>query len=285
MNGSCSEYAQRNVVHQVLGFSIDWDRSMLALGRIHDFLHFRGRLGTGDHDLKFTGELCMNIKVLHLTLLAVLLFTGCGAVNRNIVVEDGQVVDGDVSNVNGSISIGRECRITGNVRNVNGRISVGPESQAGAIRNTNGAIALDQGASVERITSTNGAIDLGENVRVAGNVENTNGRIVTASGTRIGGTVESLNGRIQMVGSQAAGLSTSNGGVELLDGTRIDGELHVRRTRGTVASGASRIIIGPDVVVTGPVRIEREVELYIHESATTGEISGADPIRYSGDTP
>jgi len=37
--------------------------------------------------------------------------------------------------------------------------------------------------------------------------------------------------------------------------------------------------------VIGPLKFERSVELYVHETAETGPIDGAEPIRYSGALP
>jgi hypothetical protein len=42
-----------------------------------------------------------------------------------------------------------------------------------------------------------------------------------------------------------------------------------------------RVIIGPNAVVDGPLVFEREVTLYVHQSARTGAITGAKPISYS----
>jgi hypothetical protein len=46
-----------------------------------------------------------------------------------------------------------------------------------------------------------------------------------------------------------------------------------------------RIVIGPDSEVGGELVFEREVELYVHSSAKTGAIRGAEAIRYDTPTP
>jgi len=43
-----------------------------------------------------------------------------------------------------------------------------------------------------------------------------------------------------------------------------------------------RIIIGPNAVVEGELKFEREVTLYVHETARTGKITGATATSYSG---
>jgi hypothetical protein len=46
-----------------------------------------------------------------------------------------------------------------------------------------------------------------------------------------------------------------------------------------------RIVIGPGAVVQGELRFEREVQLYVSDKATVGAVSGATPIKFSGDKP
>jgi hypothetical protein len=38
-------------------------------------------------------------------------------------------------------------------------------------------------------------------------------------------------------------------------------------------------------VVDGPLVFEREVKLYVHDSARIGQVSGATVVHYSGDRP
>jgi len=42
-------------------------------------------------------------------------------------------------------------------------------------------------------------------------------------------------------------------------------------------------VIGPNAKVDGALVFEHEVSLYVHETATTGPITGATATRYSGD--
>ncbi len=246
----------------------------------------------------------MQIRKFTIILLVALMVAGCGAVNRSIQIADGEEVEGDVRNVNGAIRIGNNCTISGDVRNVNGAIVVGTGTRLNEIRNTNGAIDLandvqastisgtngririGQGSAIDgSVANTNGAIELAEDVTVSGSVETTNGPVRVAAGAHITGTVSSRNGPITLTAARAGDIAGANGGIELLEGTVVDGEVHLRDTRGTDRSGTPKIIIGQDVIVEGPIRIEREAELYIHESSRTGEISGAEPVRFSGEQP
>jgi hypothetical protein len=44
-----------------------------------------------------------------------------------------------------------------------------------------------------------------------------------------------------------------------------------------------RIVIGPNAKVDGALVFEREVTLYVHQSATIGSVTGATAVRYSGE--
>lgn len=246
----------------------------------------------------------MHFRYILTALLVALMATGCGAVNRNIQIADGEQVEGDVRNVNGAIRIGSSCHISGDVRNVNGAVTVGADSRFNELRTTNGAIELGERVEASAVNSTNGririasgtrvddgvrttngAIELAEEVMVGGDVETANGRIRVGSGSQIAGTVAATNGSIELIGVRAGAISGANGNIELLDGSFVEGDIHLRRTRGTNSSGKPRVIIGPDSVVEGEIRIERDADLYIHETAQTGAISGAEAIAFSGDRP
>jgi hypothetical protein len=46
-----------------------------------------------------------------------------------------------------------------------------------------------------------------------------------------------------------------------------------------------RIIIGPNAIVDGELRFERDVELYVHTTAKVGRIIGAKPQAYTDTIP
>ena len=43
-------------------------------------------------------------------------------------------------------------------------------------------------------------------------------------------------------------------------------------------------VISPGAVVAGPLRFEREVDLYVHRSARIGPVTGAEPVIFDTDT-
>jgi len=217
-----------------------------------------------------------------------LVLGACSALTDSFTLADGSTYDDDISLVNGRIDIGADCRVNGEVGSVNGAIQVGNATRLGDISGVNGRIQLGEKVEVDgEIASVNGRIELGSGSRVSGEVESVNGRISAAEGVVIEGQLSSVNGRIEMRGARAASLVTNNSGILLDEGTVIAGALTVRKSQGISFSAGSppKIVIGRDVRIEGPLTFEREVELYVHESATVGEISGAEAVSYSGEAP
>ncbi len=221
-------------------------------------------------------------------LLLALVLGACSALADSFTLADGSTHDGNVSLVNGRIEIGSECEVKGEVSNVNGRIQIGSDSRALDISNVNGRISLGDGVLIDGdVSSVNGRIELGRGSRVTGGIESVNGRISASEGVEIKGRVSSVNGAVEMRGSRAEALVTNNSGIVLDEGAFIAGALTVRKSQGISFNAGSppKIVIGREVTVEGPLKFEREVELYVHETATVGEITGAEAVRYSGDEP
>lgn len=229
------------------------------------------------------------MKTIHwiASCLILLALAGCNGVNQRLVIEDGEVVDRDLSNINGSIRVGAECEVTGEVSNINGSIQIGSDSRIGeSISNINGHVALHAGVEVGGdVSSTNGHVEIGEGAVVQGTVNTTNGRIELAQNARVDGGVSTTNGRIRLTRAEVGSITSHNGDVELLEGSTVQGELNMKKSGGMNLGDDPEVIIGRDVTVAGPLVFEREVTLRIHESAEVGEINGAEPEFYSGDSP
>jgi hypothetical protein len=73
-------------------------------------------------------------------------------------------------------------------------------------------------------------------------------------------------------------------------GSHVKGGIRVEKPNGNwgVRWGkpkVPRIVIGPDAVVDGDLVFERDVTLYVHQSARIGNVSGATAQRYDTPTP
>lgn len=82
---------------------------------------------------------------------------------------------------------------------------------------------------------------------------------------------------------------STNGEIRLEGASAVAGDLVIRKSRcwGWCWSDdkATRVVIGAGASVGGEIRIEHEAELWVHEQARIGRVSGAEVRRFSGERP
>src|SRR5690554_4344537 len=203
-------------------------------------------------------------------------------VNGGIEVAAGQQA-GDLSTVNGGIRIGDGARFR-DASTVNGGIRTGHRVQGEDLTTVNGGIELGERAEVDAVSTVNGRIKAGPGLRSGDDVESVSGSIFIDRGARVDGDVGTVNGGIGLVATEVTGnVETVSGNVTVGVDSHVHGNLRVRKSTGTSwirigTSRAPRIVIGPNAVVDGNLDFEKEVTLYVHESARTGAITGATAI-------
>ena len=190
-------------------------------------------------------------------------------VNGSITVDDGQQA-GNLETVNGSINIGTGAR-TGDAETVNGSIRAGDNIQAGGLETVNGSIRV------------------GEKSRLDGKLETVNGGVFVDRSGEVRGSIETVNGAIGLVDTDVGGdITTVNGDLTVGVDSHVKGRIHYTKPSQSWFSMNKRdpkVIIGPNAVVDGPLVFERKVKLYVHASAKTGAITGAQAIRFDTPTP
>jgi hypothetical protein len=213
--------------------------------------------------------------------------------NKSIHLDAG-TQSGGHSTVNGSITVGSNSVIDGSLQTVNGSIKVDADTRLEDAETVNGSIRLGPNVSAQDIESVNGTIHIAENVVIDGEVSVVNGKINVGAGSRVARDVSNVNGEMMVSGAEISGdMRTVNGDITLTDNAILHGRLTVDRPRGwNWGSGNSRkprVIIGPGSQVNGGIRLEREVELFISDSAIVADVSGemslADAVRFSGARP
>ena len=213
-----------------------------------------------------------------------------GSINKSIKIGAGETSDGE-SSVNGSITIGEGATINGDVETVNGTIRIEQGATIGDAETVNGGLRVADNVKSENLSTVNGSIRVAGQVSVAGEISTVNGRIVVGGGSKVEKGVGNVHGEIELSGSEIGGdLLTVNGDIELADGAVIKGDLIVEKPGGWNNSNREpRIVIGPGSRVEGTLRLEREVELFISESAEVGGVEGVmsmdDAVRFSGKRP
>jgi DUF4097 and DUF4098 domain-containing protein YvlB len=194
---------------------------------------------------------------------------------------------GNVAGTNGSVSLedGAQAK---NVQTVNGAITIGRSATVGSVKSVNGKVDVSEDTRAEAIETVNGGVSLAERVQVERGVKAVNGRIQLARSAAVGGSVETTNGSIQLDHANVGGdVRTKNGNVDVGPQSIVKGGILVEKSDSDWGESKRlpRIVIGPGAVVSGPLTFEREVELYVSESAKVGPITGAKAIKFSGDRP
>jgi DUF4097 and DUF4098 domain-containing protein YvlB len=195
----------------------------------------------------------------------------------------------DIEKVNGSIEVEADQR-AGDVSTVNGSIRIKSGATVEEAETVNGSIALGERGVAESLETINGTVRVDADARVTEGVHTVNGAVTLARNADVGEGVRTVNGDITLEAAHVAGgIRTQEGDIEIGAGSRVEGGIKVEKSKGgfsiSLWKSTPRIVIGPGAVVQGPLEFEREVKLYVSESATVGEIRGATAIRFSGDEP
>ena len=195
----------------------------------------------------------------------------------------GQSID----KVNGSIDA-EAGQNYGSLETVNGSIRIATGAHTGSAETVNGGIKVADNAHSGGLTTVNGSINLGTKVQVDGGIETVNGSVFVDRGGRVAKGVETVNGAIGLVATElGGGIDTVNGDITVGVGSHVKGGIKVEKpSHGwlPISFGKRtppRVIIGPNAVVDGPLVFEREVKLYVHNSARIGPVTGATAVRYN----
>jgi hypothetical protein len=214
-------------------------------------------------------------------------------VNKSIKIGAGEESSG-ASSVNGSISVGQDAVVTGNLKTVNGTIRVDDGAVIEKASTVNGSVRIAENVKSESLETVNGAIRVGSGCTVDGHIEAVNGRISLDKRATVKNDVGNVNGEIELSGASVGGdVETVNGDIELNDGAIIKGNLVVEKNSGWGWGKSNkrvpRVVIGPGSRVEGKLILEREVELFISETAEVGGVEGEmtleDAVRFSGKRP
>ncbi|WP_147654188.1 hypothetical protein [Vulcaniibacterium gelatinicum] len=192
----------------------------------------------------------------------------------------------DIDKVNGSITA-EAGRSYGKLDTVNGSIRIEADARTGDAETVNGSIRVAGQARTGDLGTVNGSVRVGSQAVVDGGIETVNGSVFVDRGSRVAAGVETVNGAIGLVDTDlGGGIETVNGDVTVGIGSHVRGGLTVRKPQAQwIRIGKQRpprIVIGPNARVDGPLVFEREVRLYVHETATIGPVTGAIAVRYSG---
>lgn len=195
----------------------------------------------------------------------------------------------DIDKVNGSITASAG-EAYGDLSTVNGGIDLERGARVRDVETVNGGIEAGDDVGAHSVSTVNGAIRFGKQARIDGDVETVNGGIFIDRGGNVRDDVTTVNGAIGLVDTDlGGGIETVNGDVTVGVGSHVKGGIHVEKPSGNGMQWGKqripRIVIGPNAVVDGPLVFERDVVLYVHNTARIGSVRGATPKSYSTATP
>jgi len=196
--------------------------------------------------------------------------------------------DLDIDKVNGSIRV-PDGATAGKLSTVNGGIHVGANAHAHSAGTVNGGIDVESGVTIDSLSTVNGGLHVGDNVKIAKTVEAVNGGISLGKGSDVAGRASNVNGGIRLDAAHVGGgIETVSGDISIGADSRVEGGVLVNEDNSWFHSGSShhpRIVIGPHAVVQGKLTFKRDVDLFVSDSATIGQVEGATPVKFSGDQP
>jgi cytoskeletal protein CcmA (bactofilin family) len=209
------------------------------------------------------------------------------AITGILIVVLGALTACGTGSINGPVTVA-EGQKTGDVTTVNGAVKVEDGATVGAAMTVNGSVVLGANVTAGSVKTVNGEVSVGSASRVSGNVMTVNGAVILDEHADVIGKIANVNGAIRLTSAHVGGgIGTVSGDIDVGDGSRVDGGIRVEKPDfSTEPQHVPRIVIGPNTVVNGPLRFEREVQLYISDSAQVGgPIEGATPQKYAGEQP
>lgn len=195
----------------------------------------------------------------------------------------------DIDKVNGAI-VASAGESYGKLETVNGAIRIEEGVSADSAETVNGSITVAARARVGSLEAVNGSIRIAEDAVIARGVETVNGSITLASGASAGATLETVNGGIRLDHAVAGAIQTVNGDIVLGNGSVVHGGIIIEQSHSwsLFSFGKPRVpkvVIGANSKVEGEMVFKREVELWVHDSASVGKITGATAKAFSGEQP
>ncbi|PIQ37502.1 MAG: hypothetical protein COW59_06915 [Lysobacterales bacterium CG17_big_fil_post_rev_8_21_14_2_50_64_11] len=195
----------------------------------------------------------------------------------------------DIDKVNGAI-VASAGESYGSLETVNGAIRIEDGVSADSAETVNGSITVGSKARVGHLEAVNGGIRIATDAVIDGYVETVNGSITLASGASVTGRAETVNGAIRLDHAVAGAIKTVNGDIVLGNGSLVRGDIMIEQSHSwsLFSFGKPRVpkvVIGANSKVEGELVFKREVELWVHDSATVGKVTGATAKAYSGEQP
>lgn len=221
-------------------------------------------------------------------LTAFLLLTGCNySTNDDIRVAEGENYKGDGVTINGNVRVEKHADARdSSFKTVNGSVVVEEDARVNDCATVNGSVRIGDRTKSGDLRTVNGDLKVGRDAIIDGHIQLVNGSVRLAPGAEVQGDVGTVNGLIEMHAARVDGnVTNTNGGMMIMDGSQVQGDVKVKDAGDDPYSKPPKIVIGEKARIRGRLVFDRPVELYVHDSAEIGPVSGAQINRYSGREP
>ena len=216
----------------------------------------------------------MMIRMMRYVVLPVaLVMAGCTLhMDRSTTLNSG-IPHGSVYSVDGNVTVQPSAHVR-KISVVDGNILLGKSAHAAGLRSVDGRIELDSGVICSGdVKSVAGKISLADGVRIKGDVRTLSGA-VDADGAFIGGQLETVAGRVRLTGAThvAKGILLPKPDPKMSVNNHEERRLPV-------------LVIGPGVVVDGPLVAMRGGVLKVSREAKIGPVHGMAVQWFEGAAP
>jgi DUF4097 and DUF4098 domain-containing protein YvlB len=168
---------------------------------------------------------------------------------------------------------------------VNGSINVGSSSSINNASTVNGSIYFDSNISIASAETVNGRISASKNLTASGSLVTVNGNIILQPNTKVAGRVETVNGDITLDGVEINhDVVTVNGDLFIVGNTHIKGNVLINnagsgRIKSVFWDSTTEVNIGPNVIIDGVLRYQRNVSLNIDPAAKINKIIHSSDLK------
>lgn len=173
---------------------------------------------------------------------------------------------------------------------VDGAIELDAQARAHKLSTVDGDITLGRWARASGLRSVDGAIAMAAGASCSGDVRSVDGAIRLDAGARVDGNAETLTGSIEARSALIAGhLETVSGRILLHGATHVDQGIVLAlpspKVHGTDQQRLPLVVIGPGVVVGGPIVAHRGGTLWVSRKASIGPVQGITVQWFDGAAP
>lgn len=162
---------------------------------------------------------------------------------------------------------------------------MGSNCEVRSLKTVNSGVKVGKDSIVDGdIGTVNGSVSCAEGVKVDGEIATINGPVTCDSGVKVGGEITNINGHITLHNTIVKDdVKTYTGDITLEDKSVVEGDIVIRRNRGSRKHRTLKIRIANGSIVKGDVIVrddDLEVTVYLSGGGKVeGKIHDAEVVK------